>query len=110
VARTNPESLIQSAICEYLIAKGFFVTRINNIPAPIKNATGAWQLRKLPKYTAPGFPDILAIGKNKGALIEVKRLGGRLSPAQKECHERIRQAGGNVIVAHSIDDVIAAGL
>lgn len=110
MSRTNPESVIQSAICEYLIAKGYFVTRINNIPAPIKNTTGAWQFRRLPKHTAAGFPDIIAAKNSVVTLIEVKQLKGKLSPAQQECHRLLLEAGLPVLTARSIDDVIAAGL
>lgn len=110
MSRPNPESLIQSAICEYLAAKGVFFTRTNNIPAPIKSATGKWAFRRLPKHTVPGWPDIVAIKQGHFYGIEVKGAKGTLSPAQIECKANILAAGGTFVLARSIDDVAAIGL
>jgi hypothetical protein len=109
VSRTNPESVIQSAICEYLSAKGVFFTRSNNIPAPIKTFGGRMQFRRLPKHTWSGWPDIVAIKFGHFYGIEVKGPKGKLSPAQEDCALAIRNAGGSYIMVRSIDDLQRAG-
>lgn len=57
------------------------------------------------KVKADGFPDITAIVAGRFIGIEVKSHSGRLRPAQAEMHKRIREAGGLIIIARSIEDV-----
>lgn len=48
-----------------------------------------------------GTPDVLCIWKGRPIFIELKRkVGGRVSPEQRECHNKILKAGGGVYVAH----------
>ena len=57
--------------------------------------------------TRSGVPDILAFSGGRCFGLELKRdVGGRLSPAQLEMHERLRAAGVEVAVAHGIDEAI----
>lgn len=53
----------------------------------------------------PGIPDLCVCHEGRARFIELKALGGRLSPAQREVHERLRRAGFEVEIAHSIEDV-----
>jgi hypothetical protein len=55
-----------------------------------------------------GTPDILACVPPEGRFlaIELKVADGRLKPAQATESERIRNAGGCAIVAHTLQDVI----
>jgi hypothetical protein len=56
----------------------------------------------------PGFPDVVCYWCGECLLVEVKAPGGSLSKAQKDCHERLRAAGFQVVVARSIDDISPA--
>jgi len=51
-----------------------------------------------------GWPDITILAPSGAFFIEVKAEGGRLSPSQKELHDRMRALGFEVGVARSIDD------
>jgi VRR-NUC domain len=51
-----------------------------------------------------GAPDLIFIVAGRTFGLELKAPGGRLSPAQRQCHEEIRLAGGVVGVAASIDE------
>jgi hypothetical protein len=53
----------------------------------------------------PGIPDVLIVWKGRAIFIEIKRPGGRLSPAQKAMHERITSAGAVVTTCFSAKDV-----
>lgn len=56
----------------------------------------------------PGMPDWLVAHAGRTLWLELKTDVGRLSPAQKLCHERLRRAGHQVQVCRSIFDVIDA--
>lgn len=56
----------------------------------------------------PGMPDWLVAHAGKTLWLELKTEIGRLSPAQKVCHERLRVAGHQVEVCRNIFDVIDA--
>jgi len=55
----------------------------------------------------PGIPDVLIVWQGRAIFVEIKRPGGRLSPAQKAMHERITSAGAVVTTCHSVDEVEA---
>jgi hypothetical protein len=54
----------------------------------------------------PGCPDIIACLRGRFVAIELKVGGNRLEPAQSDECTRIREAGGVVIVARSLHDVM----
>lgn len=56
----------------------------------------------------PGLPDICIVCGGKAYWIELKSARGSLSEAQKICHRRLRLAGCDVVVAHSIAEVALA--
>lgn len=51
----------------------------------------------------PGWPDLQFIKEGRGLFLELKREGGRLSPAQVAAHAELTAAGANVAVAHGLD-------
>jgi hypothetical protein len=52
-----------------------------------------------------GF-DLLLCKAGKLVCLELKSERGRLSKAQKQCHDELRQAGAIVKVANNIDDAV----
>ena len=52
-----------------------------------------------------GFPDILIIWQGRAIFIELKTQKGRLSEAQKECHEKLTLSGALVITCRSLEEV-----
>jgi hypothetical protein len=54
-----------------------------------------------------GVPDIIGCCRGRFVAIELKPAGGRLEPAQTAECDRIREAGGIVIVAYCLGDVMA---
>jgi hypothetical protein len=106
----NPESDIQAAICDYLSAKRIFFWRCNNIPAFHRENDGRTVMHRIGKFTRKGIPDILAVHGAKFYAIEVKTKTGKLTPDQAIFGRDVQRAGGEFVVARSIDDVIKAGL
>lgn len=52
-----------------------------------------------------GMPDILIFDKGQTLGIELKTAAGKLTPAQREAHRRLADAGVEVLVCHSVDEV-----
>ena len=69
------------------------------------HTTAAQRLRLINEGMLSGFPDLMLFAPNRPALcVEMKREGGgRLSPAQKACHERLNACGVAVITCHGFD-------
>lgn len=105
--KTETESNIQSAICEYLAAKRYFFWRSNNIPAFDWRSN---QFRRLPKHTMRGLPDIIIIRQGRFIGLEVKRKGTKQSEHQVAFEKLCSEAGGAYHVVRSIEDVQAIGL
>ncbi len=57
--------------------------------------------------TKPGVPDLMFIREGRVLFLELKRRGGALSPAQKECHRHLAAAGAIVLVAYGLDQALA---
>jgi len=55
------------------------------------------------KLNHRGAPDLLIGWRGRNLLIELKRPGGKLTPAQERFHSRWR---GQVCICRSIDEVI----
>lgn len=104
------ESEIQSAICEYLAIRGRCFFRLNNIPAFSRGADGSVRMRRLPKHTPRGLPDIVVVVGGVFFGLEVKRPKTYQSPEQKEFERWVKSHGGKYAVVRSIDDVQALGL
>lgn len=104
------ESQIQSAICDYLETRRRFFFRLNNIPAFNRSDGGGFTMRKLPKHTPRGLPDIVVVVGGIFYALEVKSAIGKQSPDQKLIQADIEKHGGKYFVVRSIDDVEAIGL
>lgn len=56
-----------------------------------------------------GIPDLLVLGPNgapDGFFIEVKRIGGKLSPAQVMLHQRLKAIKWDVLTVFGYDDAL----
>lgn len=106
MART-PEGEIVAAICDYLALKKRFFYRNNN--TPIYDAQRQ-RFRAMPKYTMRGIPDIVCVKDGRYVGIEVKTDKGALSEHQHEFGRSLMLAGGDYLIARSVDDVIKFGL
>jgi hypothetical protein len=106
------ETDIQAAILDYLRLRGHFCFRLNNIPSTFVDRHGERQFRALSKYSIKGVPDIMLVRKPTGRVfgIEVKTPDGKVSPEQADFGRKLIEAGGEYIIARSIDDVQRIGL
>ena len=104
------ETEIQAAILDYLRLRGHFCWRVNNTPATFIDRHGARQFRAMSTYALKGVPDIVLIRDGRFYGIECKTQAGKLSVEQAEFARKCVAAGGEYIVARSIDDVASAGL
>lgn len=104
------EGDIQNSICEYLSIRGRCFFRVNNIPAFNRQEGGGFTMRRLPKYTPRGLPDIIVVAGGLFFALEVKSKVGRQSPEQKEFEAQVKKHGGKYFVVRSIEDVQAIGL
>lgn len=108
--RKETESNVQNSICEYLEGKRRCFFRLNNIPAFNRGVGGAVTMRRLPKFTPRGLPDIIVVRAGMIYMLEVKTKTGKQSPEQKEIERWVKEHGGKYFVVRSIDDVQAIGL
>jgi hypothetical protein len=105
----TPEGEIVNAICDYLAFRQVFFWRQNTAPTVYRGKEGM-QFRKMPKYARKGVPDIIAIKAGTFYGIEVKTPTGRLSEDQHQFGKDLILAGGQYVVAKSIEDVQRVGL
>lgn len=69
-------------------------------------AVGEGKARRYVQFGPKGMPDICGFMADGRALyIECKSRTGRVSPEQKEFHERAKKAGAVSIIARSVADV-----
>lgn len=104
------ESDIQNTICEYLEMRRRCFWRQNNIPAFDRKEGGGFSMRRLPKYTPKGLPDINVIAGGQYIGLEVKTSIGKQSKEQKEFELLVKSHGGRYHVVRSVEDVQAIGL
>lgn len=103
------ESDVLREICKYLNERGYFFTRLNNIPAPG---------RALPRWTRKGLPDVLVLWEGIMICVEVKRpallerepngrttRGGKLSIYQAEFASKVAINDGEYFCVHSVDEL-----
>ena len=55
----------------------------------------------------PRPPDLLIVADGKAHFLELKADRGRLSQAQRDCHEQLRRAGAEVATAFGLDQPLA---
>jgi hypothetical protein len=118
------ETYLQSKICDYLAAKGYFFSRINNTPIYVPSQKC---FRRMGKYAIKGFPDIVLIphklfitrlidGKEvsfqRGQFVglEIKSGRGVQSEDQKIVQRKIERAGGLYFLINSWESFINLGL
>ena len=104
------ETDIQSSICEYLDIKRRCFFRLNNIPSFNRLEGGGFTMRRLPKFTPRGLPDIIVVAGGSFIGLEVKSDIGKQSPDQKLFQKNVESHGGKYFVVRSIEDVQAIGL
>ena len=101
----QPEQVLQRAVVEHLCWRarpGVFAFHVPN---------GGWRSRVEGAIlkaigTVAGVPDILCIFQGRVYALELKAGRGRLTDVQRVVHERLREAGANVAVAHGIDQAL----
>jgi len=104
------EHLTQKAICQYLDMRGVMYFAVPN--GGKRNLITAKKLKA--EGVKAGVPDLCVIHDGQAYFLEVKKPKtlnsgkGQLSKAQKVMIERIKEAGGEVAVVHSVADVIEA--
>lgn len=96
------EAQIQAAIHSYLDAQ--------RIPHSITDATQSFNNKgQRVRRVSGGWPDITGCLPNHGGVMlccEVKSAKGRLRPEQARTLHALYMAGGLVVVARSVDDLI----
>lgn len=108
--RAIPESSVMATIRDWFVLHGAVVVRLNSgvMPTPDgerRFVANSWYAPGHRQEQA-GAPDLLIMYRGTAFAIEVKRPGGRQSPAQREFQTAWEQAGGWYMVASSLDDII----
>jgi hypothetical protein len=104
--RAQPEAQIQRALVERLAWQkpaGVWFCHVGN--GGYRRATEASIMAGL--GVRRGAPDLIFIVAGRTFGLELKSPRGRLSEAQRECHNEIREAGGMVGVATGIDEAVS---
>ena len=95
------EKDIQKQIADWLTLRGIFWYR-NNTGA----VAGEYKGRKrFIRFGSAGAPDIVCVIKGCYIGIEVKRPGGKQTPDQAAFQDQLILAGGNYVLAESLEDV-----
>jgi hypothetical protein len=100
------EAQIQRAVIQHIAWRarpGMFAFHVPN---------GGWRSRVEGAIlkaigTVAGVPDIICIFEGRCYALELKAPKGRLTDVQCVVHERLREAGAVVAVAHGIDQRLA---
>lgn len=90
--KVQPETVIRTAIRDYLNLCGWKVTRI------VQSA-----------LSEKGIPDLVAMREGRTVWIECKAPHGRLSDYQQAWLQDLEDHGGSYIVARSVEDVEQLG-
>ena len=104
----KPESALQRSIRHYLTLNGIDSVAVPN-GAHLSGDASA-RARQMNAMKADGlrvgFPDLLLYPRRIAAIghFEIKREGGKLSPAQTECIAWLQGRGHRVAVIRSIED------
>lgn len=102
------EKDIQNGICEYLDIlmkqNKLMFWRQNTVPVFDRSRNS---FRRQPKYSLNGVSDIIVVVYGKVIFIEVKRPGGKQSPAQKEFEKLCFENNATYFVATSLEEVIS---
>jgi hypothetical protein len=104
--RRQPEAVIQRTIVQHYRQRaipGVFMFAVPN--GGLRSKTEAAIMRGT--GTVAGVPDLVWVKDAAIYALEIKSATGRLTPAQCDCHERLRAAGAIVGVARGIDEALA---
>lgn len=99
------ESSIQKDIVKYLLLKGWLVIRINSGCRVDKDSFVRFYTIENTGKSA-GVPDLIAFKGEKHLLIEVKRVGGKMSASQIEFKKLAESKGETVYCVSSIEQII----
>jgi hypothetical protein len=105
--RDRPEQAIQKALFDHIAwraAPGVFAFH-----CPLGGWRSAIEAKIFKSIgTVAGIPDVLVVRNGQLFALELKpERGGRLSDAQHNTHQRMREAGAVVSTAYGIDEAIA---
>jgi hypothetical protein len=101
----RPEQTLQRAVVEHLRWRARPGVWWTHIPlGGLRSRIEAAILRGL--GTTRGTPDLLIVAGGHAYFLEFKAPRGRVSAAQRECHEALRAAGATVAVANDIDEAV----
>lgn len=98
---TLSEKEVTRQIVDYMLSNRWYPIRMNS--GLVSTPDG----RRI-KVGQAGVPDYIFIRATDYVLVEMKRPGGSLSPAQKDWHRYAEIAGFPVIVADGLGTFIAA--
>lgn len=105
------EREIQNTILEYLAARRVFHYRQNTGAVKFGGSgvgsNGETRSRFI-RFGVVGAPDIVAVVDGRYVGIEVKRPGSKQSPGQVQFARDLLKAGGDYILATSVEDVAKA--
>jgi hypothetical protein len=98
------EKDVQKEIMDWLAKNHEFFYR-NNVGAVVSEYNGK---KRFTRFGYVGSPDVILIQQGSGKYIgiEVKATKGRQSDKQIEFQNRLEEAGGIYILAHSLDEFL----
>ena len=103
--RARPEDQIQRAVFQHLAARAApNVVAFHPFNGGYRRPTEAAIANGL--GVLAGVPDVIAIAGGAVYCLEIKAEGGKLTPAQINVHDRLRQAGAHVATAYGLDVAI----
>ena len=99
---SHPEFQVHRAIVDYLnlCSSSFWFHPFNKASSPREG-----KMAKLMGVVA-GVPDLIFFKNGVAWCLEIKALGGKLSPVQKETIARIRLSGIDVEIAYGLDEAL----
>jgi hypothetical protein len=104
-ARSRLEQQIQKAVVDHIAWRGVPGVFAFHVPnGGWRSPVEAMVFKSL--GVVAGIPDVIAIKDGHVFALELKTESGRLSPAQIETHEAMRDAGADVAVVYGIDAAI----
>jgi hypothetical protein len=98
--RAPTERSLLTACKQFITLRGGYVIRINSGGAVAVNRAGRRRFVRM--NSEPGCADLLCCYRGHFLAVEVKRPGGRLTPAQASFLRAVEAAGGKALV---IDDL-----
>lgn len=105
--RDTPEERLQKSCVRFLQAAappGLWWTHPHNEG----KRTRAEAARAKAMGQRAGTPDLILCWQGRFLGMEIKMPTGRVSPAQKDCHAALTEAGADVAIVRSVDDAYRA--